>query len=280
MITPTTTDNTSGLPRPPKTPKVYRTEFATAHRACRTTTEREQLAEVIQAGWTEAELHEYSRLYFFRNGKDYPTAVSYREAVADILACSDARSWRKQFRKSGSNPLPPRREGLLVRGRGFMTGKLTSADYSWPEHTEEFRSMIEQRCRAYRNIAAEKPVHVNAWAASLRWYEREQNDLRRAAEDAKYSLLAKALKKSPPKGHKVVSSFLYVGFSHGDGSYSDGALQPHFEREFNGHTAEFRDEVAALARKDNHLRPHASVSRKRWNTACHKHFVLMKRTQA
>lgn len=272
--TPDAAEGTSAL-APPKKTKVYRTEFATAHRACRTTAEREQLSEVIRRGWTEAQLTEYARRYFFRNGKDYPTGVSYREAIATIVSSCGDRSWRKKF----SEPLSPRPERLLVRGKGFMTGAVTSADYSWPGHTEDFRSMIEQRCRAYFHIAAGKPVNVNAWAASLRWYEREQLDLRIAAEEARYSLIPKALKKSPPTGYKVVSSFLYVARSYGDGSYSEGALHPHFNRDFKGHTAEFREDVAALARKDNHLRPSTTVSRERWNTACHKHFVLLKRTQ-
>jgi hypothetical protein len=51
-----------------------------------------------------------------------------------------------------------------------------------------------------------------------------------------------------------VSSFSYVGRSFGDGSYTESTLQPHFEREFKGHTLEFREEVEALARKDNHLK--------------------------
>jgi hypothetical protein len=270
---------------PPKKPKVYQTEFVAAHRACKTDVELEQLALIVKARWTEAELHEYARIYYFRNGKDHPTASSYRCAIADVgsyyMALQDRGAklskqplWLKEFRGGGSKPLPRRREALLKRGRGNGPF-VTSDEYAWPDHTEEFRSMIERRCRDYFKIAPDRPVHPNAWSASMRWYIREQNDLQRAAYVAKYSLLAKALKKSPPKGYKVVSSFLYVRRSYSDGSWSEGSLQPHFEREFKGHTPEFREEVEALARKDNRLRPRASVSRTRWKAACHKHYVLV-----
>ena len=278
---------------PPKTRKVYQTEFATAHRACHTPLEREQLAEVIQAGWAEAELYEYARLFFFPNNKDYPTPLSYRRAIKSIASyqkwmpplCDTEPSylgpipWLKLFRRGKSKPLPPRRAGLLLRGKG-MPDRINYEEYSWPGHTEDYRSMIEQRCRDYFKIAPDQPVHVNAWAASKQAYDREERELWMAAEDANHSLLAKALKKSPPKGYKVVSSFSYIGRSFPGGSYTESTLQPYFEREFKGHTPEFREEVDALARKDNHLKPRASVSRARWKAACHKHFVLIKRTQA
>jgi hypothetical protein len=208
MTTTNSADGHTAL-SPPKKPKVYRTEFVMAHRACKTAAEREQLALIMKARWTEAEVQEFARVYYFRNGKDYPTASSYRAAIADLgehysgMASSDAKpsafphGWLKEFRKGGSKPLPPRREALLKRGRG--NGPFVTYDeYAWPDHTEEFRSMIEQRCRDYFNIAPHLPVHPNAWAASHRAYLREQIDLRRAAEDAKYSLLGKAHKKSPP----------------------------------------------------------------------------------
>lgn len=57
----------------PKKPDAPQCAFTAARRACRTPAEHEQLAQVIKSGWTEAELHEYARLYFFRNGRDYPT---------------------------------------------------------------------------------------------------------------------------------------------------------------------------------------------------------------
>jgi hypothetical protein len=41
-----------------------------AHRACKTAAEREKLALIIKARWTEAELHEYARLYCFKSGGD------------------------------------------------------------------------------------------------------------------------------------------------------------------------------------------------------------------
>ena len=96
------------------------TEFADAHRACRTAAEREQLALVLKARWTEAELHEYARLYFFKNGRDYPTATSYRRAIKDIAGCENWPSirndgpsyehpcaWLKLFRKGGSGREEP-----------------------------------------------------------------------------------------------------------------------------------------------------------------------------
>ena len=173
-----------------KKPKARQTEFADAHRACRSTTEREQLALVLKAKWSEAELHEFARLYHFRNGKDYPTATSYRRAIAGLavhyrgMGYPDAKpsdyphEWLRQFRKGGSKLLPPRREGLLQRGRGLSHYRISDEEYGWPGHTEEFRSMIEQRTRDYFNIAPEQPVHVNAWAASKRVYDREQSEAR------------------------------------------------------------------------------------------------------
>jgi hypothetical protein len=299
MPTTNPADGSSALSPPKKPKKVYRTEFCAAHRACNTTAEREQLALIIKARWTEEELQEFARLYCFRRGRDYPTAASYHHAIAYISFCAttpllqregmvdchgqfvhikytDPLTWRKLFRRGGSKVLPPRSPDLLRRGG---VGVIGSSDYSWPDHTDEYRSMIEQRCRDYfKNIPPDQPVPSSAWYASNHWYRREQHELQQAAELAKYSLLPKALKKSPPKGYKVVSSYLHVG-SSGGGFYTiNGTLRPHFEREFKGHTPEFREEVEALARKDNHMRPRASVSRARWETACHKHFALIKRS--
>jgi hypothetical protein len=262
----------------PKKPKALPTEFADAHRACRTPAEREQLALVLKARWTEAELHEYARLYFFKNGRDYPTATSYRRAIADI-ASSHSEAWLKLFRKGGSKPLPPRREGLLQRGRGLGHYRVSDEEYAWPGHTEEFRSMIEQRARDYfKDIPPEQPVHVNAWAASKRAYDREQSASalasRRETEAITLSLAPKTRKKSSgaPR-RKVVSSFDYCYWGH-DGNLK-GPLKPHFNRDFEGHTDAFREEVAVWARKDNGLRPNAYISPRRWKVACHKHYVLI-----
>jgi hypothetical protein len=92
--------------------------------------------------------------------------------------------WLRQFRKGGSKPLPPRREGLLIRGRGNGPA-VSPEEYAWPDHTEEFRSMIEQRCRDYFDIAPDQPVHPNAWAASHQAYIREQAEPARKAEAAR-----------------------------------------------------------------------------------------------
>jgi hypothetical protein len=185
---------------PPKKPKAPRPDFADAQRACRTITERDQLALALKAGWTSADLHEYARLYFFRNGRDYPTATSYRRAIADLgvhyrgLGYPDSKpsdyphTWLNQFREGGSIPLPPRRKGLLIRARGQFP-RVDSEEYAWPDHTEEYRSKIEQRARDYFDIEPEQLVHVNAWAASQRAYWREQHAEAKAEEKA---LAAKA----------------------------------------------------------------------------------------
>jgi hypothetical protein len=331
MTTTAPADGHSAL-APPKTPKkVYRTEFVTAHRACKTTAEREQLALIIKARWTEAELHEFARVYYFRNGKDYPTAASYREAIADLgehysgMTSSDAKpssfphGWLKEFRKGGSKSMPPRREALLKRGRGnglFVTPE----EYAWPDHTEEFRSMIEQRCRDYFNIAHDCPVHPNAWAASHRAYLREQAEparkaavteaaAREAARIAREAvtlvLSPKAKKRSANRADqedRAAFEYCYEGqregplrawiqahpFTHRETQAQRraaletrppfellGKLKPHFSFHFAGHTPEFREEVAALARKDHGLRPNAFISPTRWKAACHKHYVLV-----
>lgn len=267
-------------PKPPS-----QTEFADAHRACRTPAEHAQLALVLRAQWTSAELYEYARLYYFKNGRDYPTPASYRRAIADlaghyrVMTYTDAKpsdaphEWLKTFRKGGSEPLPPRREGLLIRGRGNGP-KVTSDEYAWPDHTEEFRSLIEQRCRDYfKNIPPELPVHPNAWAASKRAYDREMyadaEAERKAWEAVMLVLSPKALKKSKTKAprRKIVSSF-------DTGGWFD-KLKPHFNYEFSGHSEAFREEVAALARKDKGKRSDASISPGQWKITCNKYYYLI-----
>jgi hypothetical protein len=249
-------------PKKPKAPL----PFAEALKACRTSAEHDDLARVIDAGWKADELREYARLFFFRNGRDFPTPTSYRRAITDVAGCSRWRDgdeeasyhgpfgWLKLFRKGKSKPLPPRREGLLQRGRG-ETFRISSEEYAWPGHPEEFRSLIEQRTRDYFNIAPEQPVHVNAWAASQRAYWREQEQVRKQAE-----MKAKALKnpkapKSPkkPKPRK---------------------LAPQFNMDWDGHTTAFREEVAAWARKDKGLPSDAYIGPAEWKRACNKHYEL------
>jgi hypothetical protein len=255
----------------PKKSKAHQTKFADAHRACRTPTEREQLALVIRDGWKEGELREYARLYFFKNGRDYPTAMSYWLAIADIASGAGyPRAWLKSFRKGGSKPLPPRREGLLKRGRGNGP-KVTSEEYAWPDHTEEFRSMIEQRWRDYFQMGPDSPVHPNAWTASYRAYEREQEAaaevLRKAREAVEWHLVPKSQKKSPKAPcHKPVPQ-------HDISDWGRETLKPHFNYEFPGHSEAFREEVAALARKGKKADAH--VSPLSWKIACHKHYVLV-----
>jgi hypothetical protein len=239
--------------------KAPRPNFTDAHKACRTSAEREQLALVLNAGWTSAELQEYARLYFFRNGRDYPTPTSYRRAIADIAGCSkwlqadDHKpaydhpfSWLKLFRKGKSKPMPPRREGLLQRGRGLSVFRVCSEEYAWPGHSEAFRSMIEQRCRDYFKIAPDQPVHVNAWAAAQRAYWREQ-----------HAALAAKAPKSRKKPHKARRK-----------------LPPQFNRDWAGHTDAFRQEVDQRVRDDRRLPPGARVGPGWWKIACNKYYEL------
>ena len=332
MTTTTTPADGHSALSPPKKPKVYRTEFVTAHRACKTDVEREQLALIMKAQWTEAELQEFARVYYFRNGKDFPTASSYRAAIDDLgehykgLDSPDAKpsafphGWLKEFRKGGSKPLPPRREALLKRGRG--NGPFVTPDeYAWPESTEEFRSMIEQRCRDYFDIAPDQPVHPNAWAASHRAYLREQDapvlaaakaeaeakEATRIAREAVTLVLSRKDKRRSPNRAEREDRAAFDHCSWGrreaalavwrqanpftretQGSKCPpapplellGKLKPHFSYHFKGHTPAFREEVAALARKDLGLRPNAFVSPTRWKATCHRHFVLTERTKA
>ena len=276
-----TTPNTVPL----KKSKADQTDLADARRACKTTAEREQLALILRARWTEGELCEYARLFHFRNGKDYPTAMSYRRAIADLgrhyrgLSYSDAKPsdyphvWLRTFRKEGSNIAPPRRPGLLQRGRGLGQYRVSDEEYSWPRHTEEFRSRIEQQARDYFDIAPEHPVHVNAWAASLRadqrkqWNEREV--LRKKTEATNFILVPKKAPKGSPRRKLTLQS---------DPSYWGETLKPHFNFEFPGHTDAFREEVAVLARKGK--KPDAHFSPRSWKIACHKHYVLIERPSA
>jgi hypothetical protein len=311
---------------PPKKPKADHPDFADARRACRTPAEREQLALVQRAQWTSAELQEFTRLYYFKNGRDYPTPSSYRRAIADLarhyhlMPYTDAKpsqcthEWLKAFRKGGSKIMPPRREGLLIRGRG-LTHKINHEEYSWPGHTEETRSYIEQRCRDYFKITLDRPVHVNAWAAS---YQADQRELRveadkerkvaeaaRAAREAVTLVLSpKAKRRSPTRAEREDrAAFEYCEW--GRRGYNPvpftretqaqllagllepappleliGKLKPHFSYHFKGHTPAFREEVAALARKDLKLRHNAFISPTRWKAACYKHFILIERHQA
>jgi hypothetical protein len=263
---------------PTKKTKAALHDFADAQKACRTAAEHEQLALVVKAGWTPSELHEYARLHYFKNGKDYPTATSYRHAIDDIAGRTDyPHDWLRQFRKGGSKPLPPRRQGLLQRGRGLSLYRIGSEEYAWPGHTEEFRSMIEQRTRDYFKITPGRPVHVNAWAASKRAYEREKyaeaEKLRRETEAVSFSLVPKSRKKSPgaPR-RKLAPQF--------DDTFWGQKLKPHFNYEFVGHSAAFREEVAALARKDRGKKPNAHISPRAWKIACHKHYVLIEAPKA
>ena len=174
------------------------------------------------------------------------------------------------FRRRGSKPLPPRRDGLIQRGRGERY-RITEEEYAWYGHTEEYRSMIEQRARDYFKIAPEQPVHVNAWAASQRAYSRERwaeaEAERKQTEALDFYLVPKKSPKGTPR-RKLAPQH--------DLTHWGQTLKPHFNYEFPGHTPAFREEVAALARKDRGKKP-ADISPRSWKIACHKHYVLIKR---
>jgi hypothetical protein len=143
---------------------------------------------------------------------------------------------------------------LLQRGRG-QTFRISYEEYAWPGHTEEYRSMIEQRAWDYFKIAPEQPVHVNAWAASDRAYWRELEHASKQAE-----MKAKALKKpKTPKSPKKPKP---------------RKLAPQFNMDWEGHTTAFREEVAAWARKDKGLPSDAYIGPAEWKRACNKHYEL------
>ena len=73
-------------------------------------------------------------------------------------------------------------------------------EYAWYGHTEEYRSMIEQRARDYFKIAPEQPVHVNAWAASQRAYSRERWAEAEAERKQTEALDFYLVPKKSPKG--------------------------------------------------------------------------------
>jgi hypothetical protein len=267
-----------------KKSKAPLSDFADARKACRTPAEHEQLAIVIKSGWTSAELSEYARLLFFRNGRDYPTPASYRGAIADIErtavhkphghkpSYNDPFAWRRLFRKGSSKLVPPRREGLLQRGRG-NTGCVSSDEYAWPGHTEEYRSMIEQRCRDYFKIGPSVTVHVNAWAASQRAYHRELEAAAAVVSKQTEAVNFILAPKKSPKG----SPRRKLAPQYDEGGWWGPTLKPHFNYEFPGHTPAFREEVAARARKDREKKPDAHISPRSWKIACHKHYVLIER---
>jgi hypothetical protein len=269
----------------PKKPKAPRPDFADARKACRTPEDHEKLGKVIEAGWTSAELHEYARLYFFRNGRDYPTPTSYLRAIYDVASSSwwlrneeasyhNPIGWVKLFRKGKSKPLPPRRKGLLQRGRG-ETARISHEEYAWPGHTEEDRSTFEQQARDYFKIASDQPVHVNAWAAAYRAAGRQQRAEAEATRKQTEAVNFYLVPKKSPKG----SPRRKLAPQHDLTSWGQ-TLKPHFNYEFPGHTPAFREEVTALARKDRGKKPDAYISPRSWKIACHKHYVLIERNRA
>jgi hypothetical protein len=51
-------------------------------------------------------------------------------------------------------------------------------------------------------------------------------------------------------------------------------LAPQFNIDWEGHTDEFREEVAEWARKDRGLAPGESIGPRWWKIACNKHYEL------
>jgi hypothetical protein len=110
--------------------------------------------------------------------------------------------------------------------------------------------MIEQLARDYFKIPPDRPCHPNAWAASRRAYLRRQSDEARAAEKASRPKASKSTKADKRK------------------------LPPWFDRDWPGHTDAFREEVAALARKDKGLPADAYVGPHAWKVTAHKNYEL------
>jgi DNA invertase Pin-like site-specific DNA recombinase len=194
--------------------------------------------------------------------------------IVNTLRSKGVTSVRSLADALNEQGMPPRREGLLQRGRGNGPN-VTSAEYAWPDHTEEFRSMIEQQARDYFKLAPERPLHPNAWAASQRAYWRERHAeaeaLRKQTEAVTFHLVPKS-RKNLPKGPRRI---LAPQFDHG---FWGPTLKPHFNYEFPGHTEAFREEVAALARKDRGKKPDAYISPRSWKITCHKRYLLVQRS--
>jgi hypothetical protein len=108
VTTSDTADGTFAVPLTKK-PNARRTEFTDARRACRNITEREQLALVLKARWTGAELSEYARLFYFRNGKDYPTSARHT-GVQSLISLHTTAVWYTQV----PNPLTIRTRGSRI----------------------------------------------------------------------------------------------------------------------------------------------------------------------
>ena len=166
----TTTENTN-----------LRSDWGDARKACKTIGDREALGLVIGNGWTPEELAEFARVCFFRNGKDYPTARSYRDAIRKIesdIAWRAAKPtaqglsyrWRKEFQAHGSKPIPPRDPATLKRRDKFPVDE---ESWAWPYHTPEHRAEVESIARQRYSIAEHVPVP--AWAfeiARVIWVEK------------------------------------------------------------------------------------------------------------
>jgi hypothetical protein len=180
--------------------------------------------------------------------------------------------------------LPPRRKSLLQRPSG---GGLSEMDYAWPFHTEDYRSMIEQRARDYFDIAPAVPVHPNAWASAqrhclYRLHEAEQAAAKAARAEAR---LAKAAAKAEAWVAKEAAR-VAKAMAKGEVPKPPKArvpkvnphkLPPQFNRDWDGHTDEFREEVAEWARHDRNLPPGALIGLHWWKVACNRHYELTDR---
>lgn len=163
-------------PRPKRKPK---TGLALIRAAC---VQPEQLAALdaaIKNGWTEVELTEYARLFFFLNGKDRATAHSYRKAVDEIALEESgphderfALVWRTTFRQGGSQITASRPSHYLKREQS--PDPLPIDHPLHPDHTQARVALMETRARSYFGIEQWRDLHPNQWAAAFRAYLREQ----------------------------------------------------------------------------------------------------------
>jgi hypothetical protein len=162
--------------RPKRKPK---TGLVLIRAACAQPEQRAAFRAAIESGWTEVELTEYARLFYFRNGKDTATPPSYRKAI-DQIALEEggprderfALEWRASFRKAGSQLRPPRPLHYLKRHQS--PDPLPIDHPLHPDHTAALVDLVESRAREYFRIPTSENLHPNCWAASFRAYLREQ----------------------------------------------------------------------------------------------------------
>jgi len=139
------------------------------------------LSAACAARWKPLELSEYARSCHHRRNRDYATAHSYRSALAHH-GSKEALLWRKLFRERGSLPLLPR--GPVELGYTPPPSGIGPNHRYWPFHSPELIAMIDARARAYFKIADGGALHPHAWIASYLWWQREQAEAAKAADES------------------------------------------------------------------------------------------------